>query len=126
MEAVNNITIHITDERLASFIDRTLSSKDRENITKHLLVCAECRAVMMESHKAKQEVKVAKQSKRGLILQVIAPLALAASIAWVVVVPIAEQREDSSYIKELNHDKSWFENAKEWIERQIEQILGKD
>ena len=116
---------HFDDAYLASFIDHTLSAVDRDAVTEHLLECDDCRKVVMESLKDKQETP--KKKKTNMLLQVIVPLAMAASVAFIVVIPFSEQNDLSSYSKSIVvEEESWFESAKTWIEEQIDKIFNKD
>ncbi len=73
---------HPSNESMANLIDRTLGITERKSIEKHMLVCVDCRSVVMESFKEKREELQVKRKKR--ILQVAILLAIVASIIWVM------------------------------------------
>ncbi len=115
---------HLSDARLASFIDNKLDDTLREEVMKHLLVCSVCRMVMMESHMAKKSYI---DRKKHLVLRVVVPFALAASLLMVVVPLSKDNINSSSLTKKLpQKDESWLVQAKEWLSQQIKKVLNKD
>jgi len=124
MKTINKTVKHIDTEHLASFLDRTISSADREIVIEHLIECKDCRAIVVDSAQSKHQTIT--KNRRTLSIRVLVPIAIAASIAFVTVIPLSDTINTSQYTKSIVLKESWIVSAKKWIEQQIKQILHKD
>jgi hypothetical protein len=76
MAEPESATGHITDDHLAGYLDRSLSSGAREQIEGHLADCAECRAEMRATARLLQSQKSRRQWYLGSSLVAAAALVL--------------------------------------------------
>ena len=124
MNSENN---HIDDATLAVFIDNRLLGKAREDVMSHLLVCESCRKVTMDVSKMKQK-RSKKTNITKILVQYVAPLALAASLMLVVVPTLQNDQASLSkgtvILTEQQEDDSWLEKAKIWMDETIDKIFG--
>jgi tetratricopeptide (TPR) repeat protein len=82
-------THHPTEETLAAYVDVRLDSAARSEVTEHLVTCGECREiVLMATEYQTTEVSNVRQGTFGQPWLAAAALAVAASIAVVVIQPV--------------------------------------
>ena len=82
MDATDQSPEHLTEQELASFLDRELSTDDHRRVAAHLNGCAECRTDMSRASAALGRHRSRRRMVAGLV-----PLAAAAVIAAVLLVP---------------------------------------
>jgi hypothetical protein len=80
MKYKNKNTEHPENGELAGFIDHTLESGEKKQIEEHLLSCAECRSIVMES------IVVKSGKKGGRRVRIAVYLATAASLIWAMMI----------------------------------------
>ncbi|MDP9194412.1 MAG: zf-HC2 domain-containing protein [Acidobacteriota bacterium] len=83
------MTQHPTEEVLAAYVDDQLDSAARSEVTEHLVSCGECREiVLMATEYQANEASNVRQGSFGRPWLAAAALAVAASIAVIVVKPV--------------------------------------
>jgi tetratricopeptide (TPR) repeat protein len=97
MTAAVTVMNHPTDQTLAAFVDGTLPTPERQEVIKHMAECAECRDVVLLTTEIKAAetpapAKVAASAVLPWRPKVWVPLAAAAAIAVVVVMPQTRER----------------------------------
>ena len=84
------MTHHPTEETLAAYVDDQLDSAARSEATEHLASCGECREIVLMAiaFQAEEAEKNVRQGTFGRPLLAVAALAVAASIAVIVIEPV--------------------------------------
>jgi len=122
-----NINNHISDSKLASYIDGTLNSKEREEVTLHLAKCQECRYVLMESHLDKKEYELSRKSINIPFKSI--SLTLIASLLIIVIISSTHYYENDNettyaYKSIKVNEESWFDDFLEKIKSKIKKLIG--
>ena len=55
---------HLSSEELSAYLSNTLSATEREGVERHLVVCAECRAELVEGQRALATAPTSRRSNR--------------------------------------------------------------
>ncbi len=130
---MKNKHLHIDNETIALFAEHRLSKDDEQRIIEHIADCKECRIQLMETRQFvyEQEKLFAKhlssdEEQPKKLWHYIVPLALAASIA-LIIIPVMDTQDPSSQMRKsaiVEEESSWVEDIFEWVEETLESLLG--